>query len=88
MATIEERADRETYEPTYGHPLKACEVVAFARGYELGAKEQKAIDMENACKACDNELRRLKSLLNEAGVPSNLISVGKSLSNIRKEMEG
>lgn len=42
--TIEERADRAIYEPTDGHPLKSCEVVAFARGYELGATEQKAID--------------------------------------------
>ena len=47
--TIEERADRAIYEPTDGHPLKACEVVAFARGYELGATEQKAIDIDNAC---------------------------------------
>lgn len=46
METIEERADRAIYEPTDGHPLKACEVVAFARGYELGATEQKAIDKE------------------------------------------
>ena len=44
MKSIEERADRAIYEPTDGHPLKACEVVAFARGYELGANEQKAID--------------------------------------------
>ena len=44
MKSIEERADRAIYEPTDGHPLKACEVVAFARGYELGATEQKAID--------------------------------------------
>lgn len=44
MKTIEERADRAIYEPTDGHPLKVCEVVAFARGYELGATEQKAID--------------------------------------------
>ena len=46
MKTIEERADRAIYEPTDGHPLKTCEVVAFARGYELGATEQKAIDDE------------------------------------------
>lgn len=44
ITTIEERADRAIYEPTDRHPLKACEVVAFARGYELGATEQKAID--------------------------------------------
>ena len=46
MKSIEERADRAIYEPTDGHPLKACEVVAFARGYELGATEQKSIDDE------------------------------------------
>ena len=44
MKSIKERADGAIYEPTDGHPLKACEVVAFARGYELGATEQKAID--------------------------------------------
>ena len=44
--------------------------------------------IEKACKACENELRRLKRLLNESvGVPANLISVGKSLSEIRREME-
>ena len=46
MKTIEERADEAIYEPTDGHQLKACEVVAFARGYELGATEQKVIDDE------------------------------------------
>ena len=45
MRTIEERADRAIYEPTDGHSLKACEVVAFARGYELGANEQRNIDI-------------------------------------------
>ena len=44
MKSIEERADRAIYEPTDRHPLKACEVEAFARGYELGATEQEAID--------------------------------------------
>ena len=48
MKTIEERADRAIYEPTDGHPLKACEVVAFARGYELGATDQMAIDNDKA----------------------------------------
>ena len=52
--TIEERADRAIYEPTDGHPLKACEVVAFARGYELGATEQKAIDEEVRLKKSDS----------------------------------
>lgn len=59
----------------------------IAKAYIAGATEQKNIDIENACKACENELRRLKTLLNERGVPANLISIGKSLSNIRKEME-
>lgn len=44
--------------------------------------------IEKACKACENELRKLKRLLDESvGVPANLISVGKSLSAIRREME-
>ena len=44
--------------------------------------------IEKACEACKNELRRLEILLNESvGVPANLISVGKSLSAIRMEME-
>ena len=59
----------------------------IAKAYIAGVTEQKNIDIANACKARENELRRLKALLNEMGVPSNLISVGKSLSNIRKEME-
>ena len=44
--------------------------------------------IEKACKACKNELRRLKILLDESvGVPANLVSVDKSLSKIRMEME-
>ena len=44
--------------------------------------------IEKACEACKNELRRLEILLNESvGVPANLMSVGKSLSAIRREME-
>ena len=54
METIEERADRAIYEPTDRHPLKACEVVAFARGYELGATEQKSIDEAVRLKNCDD----------------------------------
>ena len=48
MQTIEERADRAIYNPTDMHPLKPCEAIAFARGYELGAIEQKAIDIDIA----------------------------------------
>ena len=82
MKTIEERAElaSEGYEND-GY------TAGTYMGYVKGATEQKAIDIENACKACENELRRLKTLLNERGVPANLISVGKSLSRIRKEME-
>ena len=58
METIKERADKVVYKPTDGHPLKACEVVAFARGYELGATEQKAIDDE-----CITKLEKEKALL-------------------------
>lgn len=80
MATIEERAREYAKGRKY-------ELTAYV-AYIAGAIGQTDIDIENACKACENELRRLKALLNEsAGVPSNLISVGKSLSNIRKEME-
>ena len=87
MNTIEERADRAIYKPTDGHRLKACEVVAFARGYELGATEPKFIDIENACKACENEIQRLKILLDESmGIPSNRIQVDTSLSRIRLDM--
>ena len=60
---IEERADRAIYEPTDGHSLKACEVVAFARGYELGATEQKAIDIDKAC-----EWLRARNVLTEASI--------------------
>ena len=64
MRTIEERADRAIYEPTDGHSLKACEVVAFARGYELGATEQKAID--------EKELLKLESVwVKEAQINHN-----------------
>lgn len=80
MATIEERAREYAKGRKYG-------IISYV-AYIVGAIEQKDIDIENACKACEMELRRLKTLLNESvGVPSNLISVGKSLSNIRKEMK-
>ena len=48
MQTIKERADRAIYKPTDRHPLKLYEAIAFARGYELGATEQKAIDIDIA----------------------------------------
>ena len=54
MQTIKERADRATYKPTDRHPLRLYEAIAFARGYELGATEQKAIDEEVRLKKSDN----------------------------------
>ena len=77
MKSIEERAREYSKGRKY-------EIVAYV-AYIAGAIGQKDIDIENACKACENELRRLKALFNERGVRANLISVGKSLSNIRKE---
>ena len=85
MKTIEERADRAIYEPTDGHPLKACEVVAFARGYELGATEQKAIDDE-LCKSGEasdgyhtfNELYDFRREYNAALVNSGVWKAHKS----------
>lgn len=55
MKTIEERAElaSEGYEND-GY------TAGTYMGYVKGATEQKAIYIENACKACENELRRLK----------------------------
>ena len=52
--TIKERADMAIYKPTDRHPLKLYEAVAFARGYGLGATEQKALDEEVRLKKCDD----------------------------------
>ena len=87
MKTIEERATSagilSQYMAEYPYDKRSVE-----HGYVAGAYDQKAIDIEKACKACENELRNLKRLLDESvGVPANLISVGKSLSAIRREME-
>ena len=66
--------------------LELTESAAEA-GYISGATEQKAIDIETACKACENELRRLRRILDDSvGVPANLMSVEESLSRIRMEM--
>ena len=54
MQTIKERADKAIYKPTDRHPLKLYEAIAFARGYELGATEQKAIDEEVRLKKSDD----------------------------------
>ena len=91
MATIKERAKKhfpDILDDDCTIPTPAEYIIEEKRQiYILGATEQKAIDIENACKACENKLRRLKALLNESGSSSSLISVGKSLSNIRKEMQ-
>ena len=80
METIEERAREYTKRQRYRLPVY--------KAYVTGATEQKAIDIENACKVYRNELQRLKTLLDESvGVPANLIPVDKSLSRIRLEME-
>ena len=58
------------------------------RAYVRGATEQKETDIKNICEACKGELQSLIRLLDESvGVPANLISVDKSLSKIRMEME-
>ena len=55
--------------------------------YERGTTEQKATDIEAAYKACENELRKLRRILDDSvGVPANLMSVEESLSRIRMEM--
>ena len=49
--------------------------------------EEKEIDIEKTCKAYENELQRLKKLLDESvGVPANLMPVDKSMSRIGLEM--
>lgn len=87
MKTIEERATDagilSQYMAEYPYDKRSVEL-----GYVAGAYDQKAIDIDKACKACENELRELKRLLDESvGIPASLMSVGKSLSAIRREME-
>ena len=79
METIEERAKE--------YSKGQWDVPTALKAYVAGATEQRAIDIETACKTCENELRRLKTLINEnVSVPVNFISVDKSLSRIRLEM--
>lgn len=83
MKSIEERAKlaSEGYEDD-GYSA------GLYMGYVEGATEQKEIDIEKACKIYRDELQRLKTQLDESvGVPANLVSVDKSLSRIRLEME-
>ena len=87
MKTIEERARLAAWQIFEEIGLSKHSVDRVSEIIAEKMREQKDIGIENACKACENELRRLKTLLNERGCPANLISVGKSLSNIRKEME-
>ena len=89
MKTIEERA-KEYVERHGGRVANHCFGFgkSYRMAYEAGAIEQKEIDIENACKVYRNELQRLKTLLDESvSIPANLISVDKSLSRIRLEME-
>ena len=89
MQTIEERAMEHAPEPLNDHYAIPAFIASENKrqAYITGATEQKAIDIENACKACERELRRLEQLLDESvGVPANLISVGGSLSRIRLDM--
>ena len=83
METIEERASE------YAYTEWVSDLVDVAKeSYTKGATEQKAIDIEKACKIYRDELQRLKTQLDESvGVPANFMSVDKSLSRIRLEME-
>ena len=81
MKIIEERAN----DYAKGQPN---ELVA-KKAYITAATEQQEIDIERFCSIYEKELRRLKRILHEmSGVPVNVISVGKSLSEIRKEILG
>ena len=87
METIEERARLAAWQIYEEIGLSKHSVDRVAEIIEDKIREQKAIDIENTCKACESELRRLKQLLYESvGIPANLISVDKSLSRIRLEM--
>ena len=92
MATIEERAKEYALRDFPGRNrikeniLELTESAAEA-GYISGATEQKATDIEAAYKACENELRRLRRILDDGvGIPATLMSVEESLSRIRMEM--
>lgn len=82
METIGERAINYAYKDWV-----LDDVDVKMNAYETGATEQKAIDIETACKACENELRRLRRLIDDSvGIPATLMSVEESLSRIRMEM--
>ena len=94
MATIKERA--KEFAQNYCFAVNSmdcgdCDTCAKCKDYKRYVDiltEQRDIDIEKACVACENELRRLKTLLNEiTGVPSNLVSVDESLTKIRREIE-
>lgn len=88
MKTIEERAWEKYPEVIKHHNLVRIDINEKKRKMYIEiATEQKEIDIEKACVACESELRRLKQLINKSvDVPTNPVSVGKSLSRIRKEM--
>lgn len=89
MKSIEERAWEKYPEVIKHHNLAHIDINEEKRKMYIEiATEQKEIDIEKACKVYRDELQRLKTQLDESvGVPANLMSVDKSLSRIRLEME-
>ena len=89
MKSIEERALEKYPEVIKYHNLARIDINEEKRKMYIEiAAEQKEIDIERACKVYRDELQRLKTQLDESvGVPANLVSVDKSLSRIRLEME-
>ena len=87
MQTIKERAYLTAQQILNNVDLSKNSIDIISEIMEEKLLEQETIDIEKACKACENELRRLKTLINEnVSVPVNFISVGKSLSRIRLEI--
>lgn len=76
--TIEERADRIIYNPEDGRSLTRREVIAYAKGYELGATAQKILDIDKACEWLKNDLADV--------MEENVFQ--KMLCRFRKAMEG
>ena len=87
MQTIKERAYLTAQQILNNVDLSKNSIDIISEIMAEKLLEQETIDIEKACKACENELRRLKTLINEnVSVPVNFISVGKSLSRIRLEI--
>ena len=87
MKTIKERANLAAWQIYEETILSEHSVDRVSEIIEEKMNEQKAIDIDMACKAYENELRRLRRILDDSvGVPANLMSVEESLSRIRMEM--